>query len=110
MSSKSRRYSSLYCSKVKSLYASSSTLKGTKYLDETISLPEEDRMSSSLFLDIREELSSDSTASSSEEWDSQTVGNWKSLDNLDSFLRQVYHYHCNGGFSVIMLARIANLL
>lgn len=79
-------------------------------MDETISLPEEDRMSSSLFLDIREEISSDSAASSSEEWDSQTVGNWKSLDNLDSFLWQVYQYHCNGGFSVIMLARIANLL
>jgi hypothetical protein len=106
-SSSSRRHSSLYFSKVKSLYASSYTLKGTKYLDETISIGEEDKMSSSLFLDIHDEFSSES---SSDSWHSKVVEEWKGVENLDLFLREVYLYHCNGGFSVIMLSRIANLL
>lgn len=35
---------------------------------------------------------------------------WKSIDNIDRFLEQLYQYYFGNGFSVILIQRVSNLL
>lgn len=109
---RSHKNHSLYDSGMKStLYEASSSMKHTKFVENSDELTQPENVTSSFFADISEEpeeLAEHLTSSKSKDGNSSII--WSHITDADSFLREAYLYYANRGYSNILLSRMANIM
>ena len=108
---KPHKFPSLYSSKSKkTLYDSNAIWDQTKFAEKN-DFHDSDNVTSSFFIEIGEDSSEGNEFSSLAcAKDSNSLKVWNNVDDLDTFLRDIYDYYKNGGYGNIMLSRLANLM